>query len=706
MGKESKALKASEKKLRDITSVLGEGVYVLDENARLTFLNPEAERLLGWTESELIGKNVHEVMHHRHLDRAEFPAEECPVIKVTREGGTYRTEDDAFTRKDGSTFPVAYVCTAIVEDGRVTGAVTAFQDITERKRKEARLREEKRLSDALNDINAAINSTLTFGEIMQRVVVGSARAIGAETAAIDLCEDGLWVVRYIYGFPRDMIGVGLTDEEAPHAALSAATKRPVAIDDTETDARVDREVMRRFNIRSVLTVPLAVRGDVIGALFFNYHSAPIIFTETQIDFAYKVGASVSLALENARLFQQVESDKRDLEILNEIELNITSDLKLKNLMGIIAENIRALVKTDAAGIVFWDEDARRVSDVFFIGIPAHVVETLKSTPSVTKSIIESRRPGLVEDYPSNPAAVREFADIGLKSAAIVPIISKGKILGAIHALVLFQERRFDERDVRLLEAVARTVAIAIENAYLYEAERNIADILQESLLVMPERIEGVCFGDLYRSATEAARVGGDFYDIFEIEREKVGIIIGDVSGKGIEAAALTSIVKNTIKAHAVESRTPALVMLKTNDLVLKTSPDSTFVTVFFGVLDLATGGLTYCSAGHPPAIIKRKTGMVKLLNKHSPIIGAFDGMHYRSGKEILRKGDTLVVYTDGIIEARQNSDLFSEERLVGFIENLEQTPTKKLPRAIFNKVKDFTKGKLSDDVALLCVSIL
>lgn len=654
-------LKASEKILRNITSVLGEGVYVLDEDDRLTFMNPEAEHLLGWTESELLGKAMHDTIHFQKADGTPLPADECPVLEVTRAGNVYRTEEDVFTRKDGRMFPVAYVCTPIIENGEVVGSVTAFQDITERKRVQEVLRESeakfrtlveqipaityvaaldlasttlyvspqieeilgyseteyktdpdfwrkhlypddyarvmedlakshasgspflaeyrmfthdgavkwlrdeavivrddvgkplflqgvmfditesrkaKQLSDALNDINSVINSTLDFDEIMQKMVVESAKAIGAETAAIDTYEDRKWVTKYIYGFPAEVIGVVLTDEEAPHAMLAAKTRRSVVINDALNDARVNRKTMERFNIKSVLVTPLIIRNEVIGTLFFNYHSAPKPFTDAEVDFASKVAASVSLALQNARL---------------------------------------------------------------------------------------------------------------------------------------------------------------------YEAERHIADTLQESLLIMSQRIEGITFGYLYRSATEATRIGGDFYDLFEMESGKIGIIIGDVSGKGIEAAALTSMVRNTIKAHAYEDGTPAIIMAKTNDVLVKTSPPSIFMTAFLGMLDLDKDKLTYCSAGHPPAIIKRGAS-VELLGRHSPIIGGFPGMHYRSSKATLKKGDMLILYTDGITEARHNEDFFGEERLVSFLKDLQPMPAEEVLGALFNYVMDYTGGKLSDDIAVLVVS--
>lgn len=128
------ALRASEKKLYDITSALGEGVFVLDENCRLTFMNREAERLLGWTEAELLGKDVHQILHYKRADGSLITAGDCPILQVIKTGKPYHTEDDVFTRKDGKLLPVSYVSTPITENGKVVASVTAFYDISERKR--------------------------------------------------------------------------------------------------------------------------------------------------------------------------------------------------------------------------------------------------------------------------------------------------------------------------------------------------------------------------------------------------------------------------------------------------------------------------------------------------------------------------------------------------------------------------------------------
>ncbi|MHB8842095.1 MAG: SpoIIE family protein phosphatase [Candidatus Aquicultor sp.] len=524
------ALRESEARLRTLVEQIPAVTYIaaLDPASTTLYVSPQIKEILGYSEAEFMSDPD---FWRKHLYPDDYSRVMDDLAVSHAASAPFITEYRMFTG-DGSVRWVRDEAVVVRDD---TGKPLVLQgvmfDITESKRA-------KELSDALNRVSVAINSTLEFSEIMQSVVVESTRAIGCESAAVILREDDYWVARYVFGFPQDIIGRKLTGEQIPIVPIAASKKETLVSNDALHDRRVNGNTAKRYNVRSLMTVPLLLRDEVIGAITFYYHSAPVTFDHTQIDFAGKLASSVSLALENARL---------------------------------------------------------------------------------------------------------------------------------------------------------------------YSAQRHIADILQESLLTMPERIEGMTFGYLYRSASEAARIGGDFYDLFEIEHGKIGIIIGDVSGKGIEAAALTSMVRNTIKAHAYEGGTPALIMAKANDMLVKTSPPNIFMTAFFGVLELDTGKLTYCSAGHPPAMIKRGPH-VQLLAKNSPMIGGFPGMHYRSGKANLKKGDILLLYTDGIIEARDNGEFFGEQRLVDLLKDLQPMPAKEVPGALFDHVMEFTDGELSDDVAILVVS--
>ncbi len=149
------SLTNSDKKIRDIASSLGEGLYVLNDGGNVTFINPEAERLLGWTEAELIDKNIHELIHNRKQDGTPLPFDECPIRGVIRTGKRFSSREEIFIRKDGTVFPVSVISTPLMEDGTIVASVTAFRDISELKGIE---QERERLISALQKALAEIKT--------------------------------------------------------------------------------------------------------------------------------------------------------------------------------------------------------------------------------------------------------------------------------------------------------------------------------------------------------------------------------------------------------------------------------------------------------------------------------------------------------------------------------------------------------------------
>jgi PAS domain S-box-containing protein len=174
-------------------------------------------------------------------------------------------------------------------------------DITERKRREE-------IEEAINSISQVIHSTLDFDEIMQKTVSEANRVIGSDTAAISLRKDGHWIASYVHGFPEDVIGTEMNDEEELYAVLAVKTRKPVVINDAFNDERVNRNHMEKWGIRSVLVVPLIIRDEVIGVIFFNCYKSIFAFDDIHVDFATRLASSISLALENSRIFKKLETE--------------------------------------------------------------------------------------------------------------------------------------------------------------------------------------------------------------------------------------------------------------------------------------------------------------------------------------------------------------------------------------------------------------
>ncbi len=301
--------------------------------------------------------------------------------------------------------------------------------------------------------------------------------------------------------------------------------------------------------------------------------------------------------------------------------------------------------------------------------------------------------------------LQTMIDFDIKSILVVPLVVRDEPIGCLTFCQHSQVKPFSSTQVHFATQLATATSFALENARLYAEKRNIADALQQSLLTMPKEVAGIHYGNLYRSATRTTRVGGDFYDIFELPGERVGIVIGDVSGKGLEAAKLTSVVKNTLRAYAAEGHSPAQVMKKTNTLTLQVTEPSTFVTVFFGIIDVKKRKLEYCNAGHPPALLKTGAGRTDFLTIDSPALGVLNSMDFCGNERTFKQGDVLFLYTDGATDARQGTERFGDRRLQSLVAGFGQGTIEELPHSIFSELLDFSSAELSDDLALLSVSL-
>lgn len=325
---------------------------------------------------------------------------------------------------------------------------------------------------------------------------------------------------------------------------------------------------------------------------------------------------------------------------------------------------------------------------------------------VSRAAVAKSAPLIVPDVKDDgrfPGAIE--ARWTARTVLVVPMLVGEDVVGTIGFHYRDRDRSFSEAEISFARRLAALMALALENARRHASERKIAVTLQQALLTTPRRIPGIDFGYLYRSATESASVGGDFYDLIELDRDRVGVLIGDVSGKGIEAATLTSLVKNTIRALAYDCDSPAQVMSTANEIIFKATPVEMFVTLFFCILDLSSGDLAYCRAGHPHPILRRRGGEYEVLEVGSAIAGVSSDVAFVDGHNRMGRGDLLVMFTDGVSEARRDGTMLGEDGIMDLVRDAGSIPTREVPQTLFDRVLEFTGGRLSDDVAIVAVSL-
>jgi serine phosphatase RsbU (regulator of sigma subunit) len=348
-------------------------------------------------------------------------------------------------------------------------------------------------------------------------------------------------------------------------------------------------------------------------------------------------------------------------------------------------------------------------DDYLDGLHLSIDESVPEGRGPTGVAMREGRPFVNNDTATNPIMVPwrdEQMKRGFMSTASFPLKTDGSTVGVI-TLYAGAPHYFDEEEVRLLETLADDFSFALESsskARLYDVEHGISSALQAALLTLPASVPGIVFASSYSSATESMRVGGDFYDVFELDGHRLGITIGDISGKGLEAAVLTSLVRNTIRAYASEpGKTPAQVLRQANVVVYAATPAESFATVLFAMMDRRDGRVVYASAAHPAAALIRKDGDVVVLGPTGSLLGAFEDAMFEEAATHMALGDRLFLYTDGLTEARRGNLQYGEERLMGLLAGLGDRAPSAVIDAVLEDVRLFATDGLRDDLATLAI---
>jgi PAS domain S-box-containing protein len=280
----------------------------------------------------------------------------------------------------------------------------------------------------------------------------------------------------------------------------------------------------------------------------------------------------------------------------------------------------------------------------------------------------------------------------------------------VHGKGSIVERDAEGGALRLLmtrtNITARRIAevAATENAKLFEEQRRIAEELQKNLMRSLPSVDGLELGTVMRAAEKAELVGGDFCDVFLLDDSHVAVLVGDVAGKGIRAAGRTETVRTAVRAFAMIDASPAFVLRKTNELLLRepTHPgDPEFATACLVVLNVRNGHTTYSSAGHPPCVHAGPFSCSPLDTVHGVPLGSLE-WDYVDGHVTLALDDYLVLYTDGVTEARRGGELFDERRLIATIARLRHESPQAVAEGVMEAAASFA-GELKDDLLVLAL---
>ena len=415
----------------------------------------------------------------------------------------------------------------------------------------------------------------------------------------------------------------------------------------------------------------------------------------------------------ARLEQKVKRLSTLIEVNALISSTLNLDQILENMMAISKQVMNA----DASSLMLIDEKTNELIYQVALGKVGEKLKQefrLKMGQGIAGTVAQEGKPLLLEEAYTHPKFHRAHDDATgyrTKSMITVPLKVGERITGVAQVINRLDNKPFDQDDLELFIALCSLAAIAIENAKMHnslmERQRLVKDMefartVQESFLPQktPE-IAGYQFSAHYIPALE---VGGDFYDFIHLDRNRTGIVIGDVSGKGVPAALYMAKLGSDLRTLAFTEKDPAATLERLNDLLTERSRRGMFATLLYIELDSQTGILSISNAGHLPLIIKKAGGSVKKLSTTggSPL-GILTGMKFGQESATLDPGDIIILYTDGIIEAMNaREELYGYKRFEALIRKAPSYP-ESLKSAIIEDVNKFTGlSPQHDDMTMVC----
>lgn len=490
------------------------------------------------------------------------------------------------------------------------------------------------------------------------------------------------------------------------AALLAAFQGTVAIAD------LSGSILAGTAAEGASRVPVLHAGAVLGTVTGPPASAGAVSALLQ-HLAEKEAERRALAAEVLHLY-------REIHLIDQLSEQLAALLDI----GAVAESAlaqaRRLIPASSGGILVRNSPSTVVRYMSTFG-------NLAELPEADSEFAESAMEGGVGEIFNAAELARGLTlagDGGLRSMISAPLRAKQRTVGLI---VLTDQggHSYSAANLKLLNTIALQTAAAVENSLMcaemvdnardreqlaaIQKELDTARTIQHSLVPrrfppFPDRTDF----ELHARMTSARAVGGDFFDFFLIDEDRIGIVIGDVSGKGTPAALYMAVTHTHVRSTAVRGVAPGECFAYVNRVLMADKASSMYATCFYGILNTRTGQLDYASAGHTPPYTIAANGRVTMLEGFGgPPLGMLPWKEYESGTVRLQPGDALFVYTDGVPEAT-NSDLddFTDERLVTVLERASSLPADKLIDNVHSALFAFAAGApQSDDITMVAVRL-
>jgi sigma-B regulation protein RsbU (phosphoserine phosphatase) len=568
--------------------------------------------------------------------------------------------------------------------------------------------------EILLEAGKILNSTLEVRALVGLVYDLVLASVDCETCSLGRLREKGTEIRVLMAFGKqgDEVSDLMIDRGVGVMGTVVETGEALILNKPEDLKKYEDRIDRRFGFekRSSVSVPLLRGGEVIGALeAINKEDGN--FTGGDVEMLTDLAEQVAIAVDNSRLYERVQREVREKELLYEVGKRISSSLDLEEVLDLILDCLGEVVAFDAGGIYVVDPDMHEIASLAITGYDPGMEDRvqLKFGDGIVGWVTKNGEPALVDDVSKDSRYIS--ARDSTSSEIVVPLFADDKIIGVVN-LESDEPGAFSRDDLELIKAFGSQAAVSLERAKLHTQileRRKLVDELEVARHIqntfLPDVIPEIQGYDLSAINIPSEAVGGDYYDIISISEGQWGITVADVFGKGVPAALVMASYRASLLAEIRNNYMINAILRKVNRLIWESVEPERCVTACYGVLDADSGIFTYSNAGHcPPIIIGRKG--VRQLDKGGILLGAIEHAEYREERVYLEPGDVALFFTDGLTEAEDvNGEAFGEARLIETARGLVDRPSSEIVSNIHQTVWDFSSGQLGDDFTLLALKV-
>lgn len=581
----------------------------------------------------------------------------------------------------------------------------------------------------LHAVSEQINSTLDLKSLLTNILSTAKTMLNCEGSSLLLMDDEKKELYFNVAISekseileeiRVPLGVGI-------AGLVAEKGEAIIVNDAANDKRIYREVDKaaQFETRNLLCVPMKVKDKLVGVLEVVNIVSKKGFVDDDTELLNYIANQAAISINNREMLDHLEQLNTDLAsrlreqtILYEISQNTSYTYKLNDYFQSVLKIINKEMQVDKSSIFIFDAKENKLKLRSHLGL--NITDSkisLELHEGIIGEVFQSEDPLLVMDVEKDS----RFKDIkkeyySSNSFLSLPLLNEGKAIGVISVTDKLNNQTFDMHDLVTLTSVASHIASAVNSIDLkrqildqekIKRELEAAASIQNSILPKEFNTSGII--EISAITYPAENVGGDFYDFVRKDENKFGILIGDVSGKGIPAAIFMALVRNVIRAESKLNSSPSRLFTLANDSIYSDSQSGMFATAAYFLIDSHNHIVTYCNAGHNTQYLYRhKTNKIDPIQSKGIPLGVMPDLKFEEKVILYEPGDTLILYTDGIIEAlNPDEEEYGDDRLLQFIEdNGKMDKSDDILNSLKGDIIDFMSGEpLFDDFSIMIVKL-